>query len=80
MENNNRKYGNLYYNAETERIFVRCEEGSEEDLHCGTIMQAMTQGQWMNTRLELSASSEWYLVGLYRPGQIPAGQRVCLDV
>lgn len=43
-------------------------------LSCGVAIDIMSEsGGWIETRVECSDEGEWYLPGLYAPGQIPYG-------
>lgn len=68
------KSGYLSLNAETNRIHVSFRDGDEYDLHCGMTFKALVNGKWIPTRIEFS--SDWYLVDLFEPGNIPVGLRV----
>ena len=32
-------------------------------LHCGECLQVLMDGKWMQTRMEMDAERNWYLVG-----------------
>lgn len=68
------KSGCLSLNAETNRIHVSFWDSDEYDLHCGMTFEVLIDGRWVPTRIEFS--SDWYLVGLFEPGNIPVGLKV----
>ena len=51
--------GRLFYDPTSERFVI---DGQE--LHCGDVIQVMIGQTWVETRIELDANDEWYLVGL----------------
>ena len=53
------KTGQLIYDPTSERYEI---DGQE--LHCGDVLQVMIGQAWVETRIELDANDEWYLVGL----------------
>lgn len=57
------KQGVLVYDDESGRMDIRF--GLDDyygGLHCGTTMEALINGKWIPTRIEMSDG--WYLVGL----------------
>ena len=66
--------GRLIYDSETQRLAI-VSDGETEPLHCGTVIEVRSSSgaEWATTRVEANESGEWYLVGLYRAGNIPAG-------
>lgn len=61
-------------NAETNRIHVSFWDGDEYDLHCRMTFKVLIDGRWVPTRIEFS--SDWYLVDLFEPDNIPVGLKV----
>lgn len=58
------KEGALFYDSSSGRMDVRF--GLKDyygGLHCGTTMEALVDGKWIPTRIELG--DDWYLVGIY---------------
>ena len=53
------KTGQLIYDPTSERYEI---DGQE--LHCGDVLPVMIGQAWVETRIELDANDEWYLVGL----------------
>lgn len=53
------KTGQLIYDPTSERYEIDGEE-----LHCGDVLHVMIGQTWVETRIELDANDEWYLVGL----------------
>lgn len=57
------KQGVMIYNEETDRMDIRFGLNDYYGgLHCGTTMEALIDGKWIPTRIEMS--DDWYLVGL----------------
>ena len=57
------KQGVLIYDNESGRMDIRF--GLDDyygGLHCGMTMEALIDGKWIPTRIEMS--DDWYLVGL----------------
>lgn len=59
------KTGHLIYDFIQNRydICYSCEEYAG-GLHCGDCFQVKINEQWIETRIELNAYGEWYLVGI----------------
>ena len=52
-------------NSSTNRFDVLYEEGnSYGGLHCGTVMEALINDEWIPTRIEYG--NDWYLVGVQK--------------
>ena len=79
MANESMHEGTLRYDGVVGRLYV--DDDREIDgrrhFHCGETLQIRRgNGKWRDTRVEMNADTDsWYLVGLYKPGQIPAGLR-----
>ena len=57
------RQGILVYDEATERMDIRFGLNDYYgSLHCGTTMEALVDGKWIPTRIEMS--DDWYLVGL----------------
>lgn len=57
------KQGTLVLDTDTGRMDIRF--GVNEfygGLHCGTCMDALIDGTWVSTRIEMA--DDWYLVGI----------------
>jgi hypothetical protein len=58
-----KKEGTLFYNAHLERADIKFDSGEDYGgLHCGTPIEIMINGDWIQTRIEMA--EEWYLVGI----------------
>lgn len=56
--------GRLGYNHENERYGLLVSDLWEHDgFHCGEPLEVMVEGKWVQTRMEMAWSKEWYLVG-----------------
>lgn len=61
----NMKTGQLIYDPTSDRYVIDGEE-----LHCGDVLKVLVvnglsgKEEWIETRIELDANDEWYLVGL----------------
>ena len=72
--------GTLIYDPQQERLAITNEHGITH-LHCGDYIEierfiiAETEKRiWLSARVEYAYDrDDWYLAGLYAPGQIPAG-------
>lgn len=73
--------GKLFYNSMSERLDILLDNGTlYGGLHCGRGLKINKDGKWIDTRVEFShESDDWYLVGLYRPGEIPYDLRVRIE-
>ncbi len=68
--------GKLLYDYDSQRLCIKsCDEEDSVQLHCGMVIEVRSNDIpiWTTTRVEANSSGEWYLVGLYKPGEIPAG-------
>jgi len=67
--------GTLRYDQEADRLYVNDERECDgrHHFHCGESLEVRHDGAWRETRVE--HSDDWYLVGLYRAGQIPSSLR-----
>lgn len=63
MEEERMWQGSLFYDPSSERMDIRFGlESYYGGLHCGTGMEALIDGEWVPTRIELG--DDWYLVGI----------------
>ena len=53
--------GALVFDENTDRFDLASYYGG---LHCGECFDLLVGGRWKPTRIEMSASQEWYLVGI----------------
>ncbi len=53
--------GALVFDENTDRFDLASYYGG---LHCGECFDVLVGGRWKPTRIEMSASQEWYLVGI----------------
>ena len=51
----------LVFDENTDRFDLASYYGG---LHCGECFDVLVGGRWKPTRIEMSASQEWYLVGI----------------
>jgi len=67
----------LIYDSDSERLAMY---GDDETipLHCGDCIEVQrviitedSKDVWIPTRVEADVNDEWYLDGLYNPGEIP---------
>lgn len=69
------KYGSLTYNQDGVRLDVSFADGSTfGGFYRGDCIEVLMGTEWKPTIIE--HSDDWYLVGLYRSGQIPMGLQV----
>ena len=67
--------------AQDYRLDILYPDGSYHGgLHCGHCLEVKQGKDWLSTRVEsgydASGEEAWYLVGLYKPGEIPYGLTV----
>lgn len=56
--------GRLGYNSANGRYGLLVTDLWEDNgLHCGECLEVMIDGEWVETRMEMNPSQEWYLVG-----------------
>lgn len=56
--------GRLSYNGANDRYGLLVSDLWEHDgFHCGDGLEVMVDGEWVQTRMEMSIDKEWYLVG-----------------
>lgn len=56
--------GRLGYNGENERYGLLVSDLWEDTgFHCGECLEVMVDGEWVQTRMEMSTDRKWYLVG-----------------
>lgn len=67
--------GTLIYDNTTERLAIQ-DRDNIQHLHCGDVLEVLRENSsetpepvWISTRVEFS--SDWYLVGMYKPDEIP---------
>jgi len=76
------KLGRLFYDSSEQRLNIRFEDGTYSGgLRCGDGLEFRTvdftksrlgDEAWVHTSIEYChTEQEWYLVGLYSPGEIP---------
>ena len=59
------KQGALIFDETTDRYDIRFDLADYYGgLHCGECMEVFVSGKWKPTRIEMSVSQEWYLVGI----------------
>lgn len=72
--------GVLWYNQEVDRYGILDENGGDhwirDGLHCGEPLDVLIGLQWVSTRMEVTSSGKWCLVGL--PGYHMTGATVRL--
>ena len=57
--------GALIFDGNTDRFDIRFDLASYYGgLHCGECFDVFVGGRWKPTRIEMSTSQEWYLVGI----------------
>lgn len=57
------KQGTLVLDTDTGRMDIRFSlDEFYGGLHCGTTMDALIDGEWVPTRIEMA--DDWYLVGI----------------
>lgn len=55
--------GRLGYNSENGRYGILSMDLWEDDgLHCGECFEVLIDGEWVEDRIEMNRSGEWYLV------------------
>lgn len=72
------KEGMLTYDYSSQRFYVVYDNGATSSgLHCGNYVGVYDpyDNVWVDTRIEMSAQQEWYLVGFSRQFQL-MGARV----
>lgn len=56
--------GRLGYNSSSERYGILLSDlWIDTGLHCGECLQILLDGRWVQTRMEMDAERNWYLVG-----------------
>ena len=56
--------GRLGYNSSNGRYGILSSDlWLDTGLHCGECLQVLMDGKWMQTRMEMDAAQNWYLVG-----------------
>ena len=57
------KQGTLVMNTQSGRMDIRLGRGEfYGELHCGTCMDVLINGEWLPTRIEMA--DDWFLVGI----------------
>lgn len=55
--------GRLGYNSSSERYGILLSDlWIDTGLHCGECLQILLDGRWVQTRMEMDAERNWYLV------------------
>lgn len=58
------KQGRLGYNSQNDRYGLLISDLWEhEGFHCGEPLEVLIDGEWVQTRMEMSSDRQWYLVG-----------------
>lgn len=56
--------GRLGYNSSNGRYDILSSDlWLDTGLHCGECLQVFMDGKWIQTRMEMDAAQNWYLVG-----------------
>ena len=56
--------GRLGYNSNNGRYGILSSDlWIDTGLHCGECLQILMDGKWVETRMEMDAARNWYLVG-----------------
>ena len=56
--------GRLGYNSSNGRYGILSSDlWIDTGLHCGECLQILMDGKWVQTRMEMDAARNWYLVG-----------------
>ena len=56
--------GRLGYNSSNGRYGILSSDlWLDTGLHCGECLQVFMDGKWIQTRMEMDAAQNWYLVG-----------------
>ena len=55
--------GYIIFDTETDRMGILDAEDNVFDLHCGDVIKVLQDGKWIEARLEMKDSGEWYFVG-----------------
>jgi len=66
------------------RLDIRYPDGTYYGgLHCGETIEVFrdvetdtVRAAWVPARVEADVDGEWYLAGMYKPGEIPSGLMV----
>ena len=57
--------GRLGYNSSNGRYGILLSDlWLDTGLHCGECLQVLMDGKWTQTRMEMDAARNWYLVGI----------------
>ena len=65
------KQGRLGYNSANDRYGLLISDLWEHTgFHCGEGLEVMVDGTWVQTRMELTADKQWYLVGTPYKGDL----------
>ena len=63
------KQGRLGYNSQNDRYGLLISDLWEhEGFHCGEPLEVLIDGEWVQTRMEMDISRQWYLVGTQLKG------------
>lgn len=56
--------GRLGYNSQNDRYGLLVSDLWEYDgFHCGECLQVRIDGEWVDTRMEMTSDRQWYLTG-----------------
>lgn len=60
-----KQQGTLIFDDESQRYKIRFATGEFSDgLHCGDVLDVLLDGEWLESRIEMSYTDKWYLVGV----------------
>ena len=60
----------LGYNETTQRFgLLKSDLFVDDGFHCGDCFQVKINGEWIDTRIEMTSGQEWYLVGTKLKGR-----------
>ena len=63
--------GRLGYNSANDRYGLLVSDLWEHDgFHCGEPLEVLVDEEWVQTRMEMTASGEWYLTGTPYKGDL----------
>ena len=58
------RQGRLGYNISNERYgLLSADLWIDTGFHCGEYLEVLVDGKWVETRMEMDADQNWYLVG-----------------
>lgn len=63
--------GRLGFNSDNGRYGLLISDLWEDNgFHCGECLEVMVDGKWVETRMEMTADQQWYLVGTQYKGDL----------